>query len=220
MPAGAGAANSEKCPVRLAVPLIPLTKSVRVFTLRAARLGPGRHDLSSGWGGICWPGVSKIAARKRRALCQPDSRRIGLHAAGRFARRLARGPAGFPDQRRRLSPASPMWTPASCIRANAFSATPCSRDACRGLRGGRHALGPCLLRAAFTTARGPDGAGFTEDDPPNFTFRAGPCSFYSGTKALGEEVLAGRPNVISGACGSRSTSVDNPAQLPDQAHAL
>ena len=29
--------------------------------------------------------------------------------------------------------------------------------------------------------------GFTETDIPNFTFRDPPCSFYSGTKALGEE---------------------------------
>ena len=41
----------------------------------------------------------------------------------------------------------------------------------------------------------PDGAGFTETDTPNFTFRTNHCSFYSGTKALGEEVLAGRENV-------------------------
>jgi dTDP-4-dehydrorhamnose reductase len=36
--------------------------------------------------------------------------------------------------------------------------------------------------------------GFTETDAPNFSFRDGPCSFYSGTKALGEEVIrdAGR----------------------------
>lgn len=33
--------------------------------------------------------------------------------------------------------------------------------------------------------------GFTETDPPNFTFRDLPCSFYSGTKALGEEAIAG-----------------------------
>ncbi len=33
--------------------------------------------------------------------------------------------------------------------------------------------------------------GFTELDPPNFSFRAPPCSFYSGTKALGEEAIAG-----------------------------
>lgn len=35
-----------------------------------------------------------------------------------------------------------------------------------------------------------DGAGFRETDPPNFSFRQNNCSFYSGTKALGEEILA------------------------------
>lgn len=33
--------------------------------------------------------------------------------------------------------------------------------------------------------------GFTEEDEPNFSFRNGPCSFYSGTKALGEEAIKG-----------------------------
>jgi dTDP-4-dehydrorhamnose reductase len=33
--------------------------------------------------------------------------------------------------------------------------------------------------------------GFTETDTPNFSFRDLPCSFYSGTKALGEEAIAG-----------------------------
>ena len=33
--------------------------------------------------------------------------------------------------------------------------------------------------------------GFNEADTPNFSFRDGPCSFYSGTKALGEEAMAG-----------------------------
>lgn len=46
----------------------------------------------------------------------------------------------------------------------------------------------------YTGAR-PDGTGFTETDAPNFTFRQNNCSFYSGTKALGEEVLAGLPAV-------------------------
>ena len=32
--------------------------------------------------------------------------------------------------------------------------------------------------------------GFTETDAPNFSFRDLPCSFYSGTKALGEEAIA------------------------------
>ena len=41
----------------------------------------------------------------------------------------------------------------------------------------------------------PDGSGFTEKDEPNFTFRQNNCSFYSGTKALGEEVLKGVDNV-------------------------
>ena len=33
--------------------------------------------------------------------------------------------------------------------------------------------------------------GYTESDPPNFSFRDPPCSFYSGTKALGEEAIFG-----------------------------
>ena len=33
--------------------------------------------------------------------------------------------------------------------------------------------------------------GYTEEDTPNFTFRDPPCSFYSGSKALGEEVISG-----------------------------
>lgn len=33
--------------------------------------------------------------------------------------------------------------------------------------------------------------GFVETDTPNFSFRDQPCSFYSGTKALGEEAMAG-----------------------------
>ncbi len=42
----------------------------------------------------------------------------------------------------------------------------------------------------FTGAR-EDGGGFLENDIPNFTFRQNNCSFYSGCKALGEEVLQG-----------------------------
>lgn len=38
--------------------------------------------------------------------------------------------------------------------------------------------------------------GFTEDDDPNFSFRNPPCSFYSGTKALGEEQLIDRENLF------------------------
>ena len=46
----------------------------------------------------------------------------------------------------------------------------------------------------YTGSR-PDGTGFTEEDTPNFSFRTNNCSFYSGTKALGEETLAGESNV-------------------------
>ena len=46
------------------------------------------------------------------------------------------------------------------------------------------------------TGKNPDGTGFSETDAPNFTFRQNNCSFYSGTKALGEEILAGRPDVF------------------------
>lgn len=45
------------------------------------------------------------------------------------------------------------------------------------------------------SGRAADGSPFTEADTPNFTFRTNHCSFYSGTKALGEEILAGVPNV-------------------------
>ena len=53
-----------------------------------------------------------------------------------------------------------------------------------------HVSSGCIYNGAR-----PDGRGFTENDPPNFCFRTNYCSFYSGTKALGEEVLAGQPNV-------------------------
>ncbi|MCF3652123.1 sugar nucleotide-binding protein [Synoicihabitans lomoniglobus] len=46
----------------------------------------------------------------------------------------------------------------------------------------------------YTGSR-PDGTGFTEEDTPNFSFRTDNCSFYSGTKALGEETLVGVDNV-------------------------
>lgn len=36
-----------------------------------------------------------------------------------------------------------------------------------------------------------DGGGFTEEDAANFSFRQNNCSFYSGCKALGEEILEG-----------------------------
>ncbi len=43
---------------------------------------------------------------------------------------------------------------------------------------------------ALAEKKSPAILGFTETDTPNFTFRDGPCSFYSGTKALGEEAIS------------------------------
>ena len=54
-----------------------------------------------------------------------------------------------------------------------------------------HVSSGCIFTGDKGT--GPDGRkiGFDEADAPNFTFRNDNCSFYSGTKALGEEVLQG-----------------------------
>jgi dTDP-4-dehydrorhamnose reductase len=57
---------------------------------------------------------------------------------------------------------------------------------------------------------GPGTKGFTELDPPNFTFRTNHCSFYSGTKGLGEEVLAGRPNHFVWRLRIPFDGIDNP----------
>lgn len=56
----------------------------------------------------------------------------------------------------------------------------------------------------------PDGAGFKEDDTPNFTFRTNHCSFYSGSKALGEEVLGDAPNVYVWRLRIPFDNVENP----------
>jgi dTDP-4-dehydrorhamnose reductase len=61
----------------------------------------------------------------------------------------------------------------------------------------------------YTGAR-PDGSGFTEADTPNFTFRTNNCSFYSGSKALGEEVLSGKPSVYIWRLRIPFDHIDNP----------
>jgi dTDP-4-dehydrorhamnose reductase len=60
------------------------------------------------------------------------------------------------------------------------------------------------------TGNGPGERGFTETDVPNFTFRTNNCSFYSGTKGLGEEVLAGRPDHFVWRLRIPFDGVDNP----------
>jgi dTDP-4-dehydrorhamnose reductase len=57
---------------------------------------------------------------------------------------------------------------------------------------------------------GPGEKGFTERDDPNFTFRSNNCSFYSGTKGLGEEVLSGHPNVFVWRLRIPFDGVENP----------
>jgi UDP-glucose 4,6-dehydratase len=61
------------------------------------------------------------------------------------------------------------------------------REACEQTRTPwGHVSSGCI----FTGAKA-DGSGFKETDAPNFSFRQNNCSFYSGCKALGEEVLDG-----------------------------
>jgi dTDP-4-dehydrorhamnose reductase len=74
---------------------------------------------------------------------------------------------------------------AECLRANAV--LPGAIDlACKhaGISWG-HVSSGCIF-----TGDGGKSKGFTEEDLPNFSFRTNNCSFYSGTKALGEEILA------------------------------
>ena len=60
------------------------------------------------------------------------------------------------------------------------------------------------------TGRRRDGAGFTESDVPNFTFRQNNCSFYSGTKALGEEILASAQKCYLWRLRIPFSSIDSP----------
>ena len=78
---------------------------------------------------------------------------------------------------------------ANCLHGNAVLPGTISK-VCQqlGLRWG-HVSSGCI----FTGRRG-DGGGFTELDSPNFSFRQNNCSFYSGTKALGEEILRDDPS--------------------------
>ena len=92
-----------------------------------------------------------------------------------------------------------------CLMGNAvLPGTVASACADAGVPWG-HVSSGCI----YSGAR-PDGTGFTETDTPNFTFRTNHCSFYSGTKALGEEVLAGTPNVYLWRLRIPFNQVDSP----------
>ncbi|QDS96091.1 dTDP-4-dehydrorhamnose reductase [Roseimaritima multifibrata] len=60
------------------------------------------------------------------------------------------------------------------------------------------------------TGRREDGDGFSEADPPNFSFRQDNCSFYSGTKALGEEMLVDAPKCFVWRLRIPFSNVDGP----------
>ena len=78
---------------------------------------------------------------------------------------------------------------ANCLMGNAvFPGV--VREVCEDLRiPWGHVSSGCIY-----SGKRPDGRGWTEEDPPNFSFRSPPCSFYSGTKTLGEESLDGAEN--------------------------
>ena len=61
----------------------------------------------------------------------------------------------------------------------------------------------------FTGSK-PDGSGFTEEDAPNFDFRHDNCSFYSGTKALAEEILKEAPDCFIWRLRIPFNEVDSP----------
>mgnify|MGYP003705914843 CR=1 FL=1 len=78
---------------------------------------------------------------------------------------------------------------AECLRGNAVLPG-IIREVCEDLRiPWGHVSSGCIY-----SGRRSDGNGWKEEDAPNFSFRKGPCSFYSGSKALGEEVLEGAEN--------------------------
>jgi dTDP-4-dehydrorhamnose reductase len=98
--------------------------------------------------------------------------------------------------------------PAAVINAAGYTGRP-NVDACEVAKAeclAGNALLPGTIRAVceelqipwghvssgciYTGSRA-DGSGFRETDPPNFSFRQNNCSFYSGCKALGEELLEG-----------------------------
>ncbi len=52
-----------------------------------------------------------------------------------------------------------------------------------------HVSSGCVYQGSKGVDAAGQTIGFREEDAPNFSFRQNNCSFYSGTKALGEEIL-------------------------------
>lgn len=80
---------------------------------------------------------------------------------------------------------------ANCLAGNA-SLPGIINDACvkAGIKWG-HVSSGCIF-----SGNGTNGNGFKEADVPNFSFRHAPCSWYSGTKALGEEILGYSESIV------------------------
>lgn len=68
-----------------------------------------------------------------------------------------------------------------------------------------HVSSGCIYTGTRT-----DWQPFTESDPPNFCFGAPRTSFYSGTKALGEQMLAGSPELYIWRMRIPFNEVDHP----------
>ena len=94
---------------------------------------------------------------------------------------------------------------ASCLFGNAVLPDRIAEACAEAAVPWGHVSSGCI----YTGSR-PDGSGFTEEDPPNFTFRQNNCSFYSGTKALGEEILDKYNNVYIWRLRIPFNNEDNP----------
>jgi dTDP-4-dehydrorhamnose reductase len=80
--------------------------------------------------------------------------------------------------------------PLKCLQDNVTAALNIAEAAASLNIPSGHVSSGCIY-----SGRRPDGKPWQEDDVPNFSFRVGDCSFYSGAKALAEEVLADYPKV-------------------------
>ena len=136
---------------------------------------------------------------------------------GRFAEHLAARGVTFHALRRhvvdytvpaRLKAYLETYRPSFVINAAGYTGKP-NVDACEDAKSETllgNAVLPGIIRDAceqtetpwghvssgcIFTGRRSDGSAFTEEDRPNFSFLQGNSSYYSGTKALGEESLSG-----------------------------
>ena len=83
----------------------------------------------------------------------------------------------------------------ACMAANVpygHVSSGCIYNGAKILRNGQAEIEPDLMKPDLQVLLASDPEqvrGFDENDPPNFSFRSPPCSFYSGTKALAEEAM-------------------------------